>query len=289
MSILSTSHLLREEAGAEGAGGGSGGDESGSGGEGGDGGDADWTASLPEDLRGYVGNKGFRSPDAVVESYRNLEKLVNVPEDRLLKLPEGDDSEGWGKIYNKLGRPTDPKEYDLGEAVTDENFGEWYKETAHGLGLTQEQARQFVDKMVERGNELQAETTMDAQEQAKETERELRTEWGAAYDQNVALVDRAAEELGMTKEQLGGLRDSMGSAEAFRFLYGLAQKMGEDNFVDGGDGTGGKGSLGAMTPEAAKARIKDLGKDVEFVNRFQKGDVKAKEEWSKLHRWAYPE
>lgn len=286
MSIFRLKHRVCEEAGeGEGEGGGGGGGPSAPApAEGGD-----WTANLSEDLRGYVGNKGFEGPEQVVDSYRNLEKLMGAPEDRLVKLPDNDDTEGWSRVYNKLGRPADPKEYDLGDTVTDENFGEWYRSVAHELGMTQGQAKALVDKMTERGNEIQAQETMDARERAQETEKELRTEWGAAYEENLAKIDRAATELGMSNDQLSALREAMGPAEAMRFVYGLGQKMGEDVFVDGGDGTGSKGTLGAMTPEQAQSRIKQLSKDADFVERFQKGETKARDEWNRLHRWAHPD
>ena len=70
---------------------------------------ADWTAGLPEEMKGYVQNKGFKDPSAVVESYRNFEKLMGVPQDRMIKLPEkAEDKAAWDSIYNRLGRPEKP-------------------------------------------------------------------------------------------------------------------------------------------------------------------------------------
>src|SRR4051812_7514574 len=67
---------------------------------------ADWTAGLNEATRGFVENRGFKDPQTLADSYVNLEKLMGVPKDRLLQVPEkDDDAEGWGKVYNRLGRP----------------------------------------------------------------------------------------------------------------------------------------------------------------------------------------
>jgi len=63
-----------------------GGGQPGAGGAGGE-----WYAGIADEgLRGYVQTKGFKDPGALAESYRNLEKLQGVPQERLLKLPPGE-------------------------------------------------------------------------------------------------------------------------------------------------------------------------------------------------------
>src|SRR5690606_18358521 len=66
----------------------------------------DWTSGFSDDLKGFVQNKGFKDPASVLDSYRNLEKLMGTPKERLLRLPENmDDANAMGEIYTRLGRP----------------------------------------------------------------------------------------------------------------------------------------------------------------------------------------
>lgn len=318
MSILTlmNTYPLAEEAGGEGAAGGTAGGEgaagagaagsgegAGTGGEGagaagagtagagegaGTGGQSQsWLDSLPEDVRGYVENKGFADPAAVAEGYRNLEKLVGVPEDQLLRLPKEDDAEGWEKVFNKLGRPQDPSEYEIqrGEGMPgDEAYETWAKQTAHELGLTQGQLQGLVEKLDTRVKEHVAEQQVQQKADAETVEKQLRTEWGEAFDQKFANIDRVADSLGMTTEQLNGLREAMGPVEAMKFVDSLGTRLGEDQFVGGG-GT----ALGARTPDAARAEIADLKRDTDFANRLANNDVEAKRTWDRLHQQAYPE
>ena len=73
-----------------------------------------WTAGLDADTAGYVQNKGWGTVPDVVTSYRNLEKLLGVPKDQIIQLPKAEDKEAWGQVFNRLGRPEDPKNYEFG-------------------------------------------------------------------------------------------------------------------------------------------------------------------------------
>lgn len=245
----------------------------------------DWTASLSEEARGLVEARKWGSVEDVIGSYRNLESMRGVPAERLVALPEGEDAEAWGKVYDKLGRPADPQDYevDLGDAA-EEASAAWLRQTAHQIGLTKPQAKalseaiaqRFQSRTLERNEALQARVQTDL--------AELKAEWGAAFDKNMGVVDRVATQLGMSEEIVAALRDSMGPAPAARFIHGLAAKLGEDAFNGGADGSGG---FGAMAPAEAAQRINDLKADPSFRQRLMAGEAAAQQQWDRLHRWAY--
>ena len=249
---------------------------------------ADWTAGLNDDLKGFVGAKGFKDVGALADSYRNLEKLTGAGLDSLVKLPKADDAEAWNQVYDKLGRPKTAAEYDVKvpDGIGDPKFADWAKGVFHELGLTKSQGEKLAAKWNEHIGGLaktQGETAAAAAQQAVTA---LKAEWGNAYDQNAQVVDRAAERLGMTSEHLQGLRQAMGPAGAMKFLHGLAVKLGEDSFVAGG-GSGGNG-FGVMTPAAAQAQIAELRRDAEFVKKYTAGDFDAKKRMGHLYAMAYP-
>lgn len=240
-----------------------------------------WADGLNEELKGYVGIKGFKDPGAVVESYKNLEKLIGVPKDRLLKLPEKADDPAWNDIYYKLGRPEKVEGYkvEIPKEYGDENFANAAKEAFYKANLTQAQA-EAITKWWNGQIEGQTKAQADAQkaEIAKQTEA-LKQEWGAAFEQNFNSVDLVIDKLGIPESDLTDLREAWGAVKAAKFIHGLSSKIGEHSFTIG-DGV----QNGSYTPAMAKEAIKTRMQDMEFRNRLLNGDVKAKAEWEQLNR-----
>ncbi len=249
---------------------------------------SDWTTGLNDDTRGYVQNKGFKDPGAVLDSYRNLEKLMGLPAENVLKLPvKDDDVDGWNKVHAKLGRPEKADEYQIAmpEKGGDPAFAKWAKEQFHGLGLSKKQGETLAAKWTEfMGGQVQAQTA-DLAAKGQAAESGLKKEWGAAYEQNMAMVERAANTLGMDDKVLHAFRDSMGGAEAAKFIHGLSQKLGEGKFVSG---EGNQGFGGALTPSQAQQQLQSLRSDPDFVRRYTAGGSKEKAEMDRLHQFAYP-
>lgn len=244
---------------------------------------ASWTASLPEDIRGYVELKGFKDPGTVVESYRHLEKAMGVPKERLLKLPEKSDSPEWNEIYTRLGKPAKAEEYLLSKAEgADPELAKWAEETFHGANLTRQQAEAVMGKW----NSLQTEKTSQqkaAAEAARTAEVEgLKKEWGMAFETKMNISDRAAEKYGVSAEDMQKMASVLGPAKTLKLMSEIGASLGEGSFV-----TGSGNSSGAKTPAAAKAEINALTSDRDFYLKLSSGDVAAKEKWDSLHKYAF--
>lgn len=247
----------------------------------------DWTSSLSPELKGLVETKGFKDPGMALESYRNLEKLVGTPQERLLKLPEKADDAAWGDIFNKLGRPSKADEYQfqLPKEMGDENTAKWAKETFHKLGLTKTQAEKLMTEWTQQNKAM-----LEASENAKITKNEtenntLKREWGMAFDQNINVAKQAVREFGLDSETIDKLEDALGFAGVMKFMHQVGSKMGEDSFTVGDR----RQSFGALTPDAARHQINALRADNDFIRRYTNGDVEAKQKMEKLHQMAYPE
>lgn len=252
------------------------------------GGTPDWTSGLSDEAKGYVQNKNFDSPKAVVESYINLEKMARGDPNTLLRLPGKDAKpEDWAPVWDKLGRPADAKGYELAVPEGgDPKFAEWAAGTFHEIGVPKSQAQALTAKWNEKVAEMtKAQETARSEANALEATK-LKTEWGAGYDKQIEVAKRAALGLGVDAKTIDALEASMGYAGVMKFFNSLGAKMGEAEFV-GGDG---KGNFGAVsTPEAAKAKIAELRKDTGFTARYVAGDVAAKAELERLHKLAYPD
>jgi hypothetical protein len=242
-----------------------------------------WTESLDDDLRGFVQNKGFKEPVDVLNSYRNLEKLVGAPKERLLTLPEKEDDENWNQVWNRLGTPEKADDYQLEMPENaDEKLAQWAKETFHQLKVPKGMAEGFIKAWNERVSGESTEMKEAIEAKIKQDEESLKKEWGAAYEKNTNIADQAARKFELTKEELTGLSQIMGPAKAMKFLHKLGQGVGESQFV-GGDSTND-----AMTPEQARGEIANLMNDGDFRTRLQNGESSAKQKWDRLHKYAYP-
>lgn len=249
--------------------------------------DNSWVNGLNDETKAFVETKGFKDPASVLDSYRNLEKLMGAPRDKLLKIPETDDLDGMNEFYNKLGRPKEAKEYEfeLPEGAASESFTEWAKNTFHAEGLTSDQAKGFMEKYGEfYESEMQAEQEQyEADVNTQKTK--LTKEWGAAHEQNMMIARSAAKTLGMGTEQIDALERVLGYDGVMKMFHGVGTKTGEASFHDGDGGLAG----GALTPGQAMAKIKELRRDKNFAQKLGEKDAKTVNEWNQLHVWANPE
>lgn len=249
----------------------------------------DWMSGLDDDSKGYVGNKGFKGPKDVLDSYRNLEKSIGVPPEKLVKLPERfyDDKgvvtpEG-RSVFERLGAPKDPKEYGFkaGEGQDQglvDNFGKW----AQDAGLSKQQAEKILNSF----NETQKGQVTALKEQIKvkhaAEEMALKTEWGQALEQNTNIAKQAAQKLGMTSEQITALANQLGHAGTMKMFLNFGKSLGEAGFV------GGSQQSHVLEPVTAQSKIKELQSDKTFGARLMNGDSDAKAQWQRLHEQAYP-
>ncbi len=249
---------------------------------------SDWTVSLNDDLKGYVQNKGFKDPASALESYRNLEKLMGAPKERLLKLPEKAEDPAWSEIWGKLGRPEKPEEYNIPmpEGGGDKEFAEWAKGTFHKLGISKAQA----ETLVKEWNGFSGNQSKAAQDAATaknvSDDKALKAEWGQAYEQHTNLAKRAVKEFGVDGETIDKLEKALGFAGVMKHFHSVGSKLGEAAYVSGNSG-GGFGNV--LAPAAARNQIETLRGDPDFVRRYTSGDPAAKAKMDQLHQMAFPD
>ena len=241
--------------------------------------DAPWYSSIEdESLRGHAEVKGWKSPVDAVKSHMEAEKFLGAPKDSLLRMPEELTTENLLPLFDKLGRPEDAAGYELQVADgADQEFLDWFGNTAHANGLTKEQAKGLMDQYNQYYecivNKMGEETELKAQAELKE----LQQKWGNNYAKNEDLAKRAAREFGIEADVLDGLGEHLGLAKTLELFANIGSKMVDHKFVDGQP----SGDF-HMTPQAAKAKLDMLLHDQEFMKKIQAGDSKTIEMHSKL-------
>jgi len=252
-----------------------------------------WTDGFSEDMVGLVQNKGWSSPSDVVSSYQNAEKLIGVPEERVLKIPEKpDDCEAWDKVYSKLGRPEDSKDYSLEipEGGLNDPMADWARTSFHKAGLTDRQANLLSKDWNEHMKGVASTNQEDLAAKAQEQDKALKKEWGAAYDSNVKIAQKASREFSLDADSIDRIENALGYSEVMKLMHNVGAKLGEDTFATGDTSAN---VFGAMTPAQANHALADLMLDKEFMEAWMDnqhpGHKEAVARKSRLTGWAYPE
>lgn len=244
-----------------------------------------WNEGLDEETSTYVQNKGWKDPKDILTSYRNLEKFAGGSKN-LVELPGVDaDPDTLGQFYNKLGRPETPDSYKFSEHENaDPEVTEWFRNTAHELGLTDKQAASLYDKWNEMSSGQMKELEQQSIKQAEQEIADLKKEWGKGYEAQVDAGRRAVNALGYDKEQLSALEAKMGTAEMMKLFAAVGSKMGEDSFADG---SRNNSDAFGLTPAAARQQLTDLKMDKNFMAEYLNGNKDAIAKMQRLMDAAY--
>jgi hypothetical protein len=173
------------------------------------------------------------------QSHLAAQKLIGVPPDQLLRVPkDAADADGWAKLYDKLGVP---KEYALGElkfqdgTAVDKEMSDFFVATAKSLHLTETAAKQLAGAVIGQMDKASAAEKAAETVQREANLAELKKNWGANWDANLFVAQRAAAQLGITKDQLDAVEKTAGYAHVMDMFRNIASKLGEDKVIMGGD------------------------------------------------------
>ena len=248
----------------------------------------EWMKGSSELSNGYVQNKGWTEPSQVVDSYINLEKLLGADRaGRTVALP-GDKAEPaeLNDFYTKLGRPAEAKDYKIDlPAGGDQTYADAAKAKFHELGLTSKQAEGLASWNNEYAKGMTDTQTNQSVAAYQADVAAVKTEWGAAHDQNTVIARNAVTALGWDAKKIDAISGAIGHKATMQMFHEIGMKTGEGSFVASTDS--GYGS--AKTPAAAKAEIQALRQDKDFMSKFMNKDVDANRRWTQLHQYAHPE
>ena len=243
-------------------------------------GDKWYSGIQDESIRTWVEAKGFQDPSAAAQSAYNLEKLIGFDKaGKTVVIPDENSSpETRAAFLAKMGVPEKADGYKL--PVPDGGNDAFAKEAAswfHEQGIPAKAAEGLTTKFNEYAAAQQA-----AQQQAfvQKSEQEftgLKSEWGAAFDQNIELGKRAAMQFipGTAEERsatLQALEQSLGTGKLLKLMANIGQGLGEHKVM------GGEGNGSLMTPAQANQRIAELKSNKDWSSAYLSGDkTKAKE------------
>ena len=195
----------------------------------------DWKASLSDEIRADKSLENIKDVEGLAKSYVHAQKLVGA--DKIPVPNKHATEEDWKEVYKKLGRPEDASgyKYDLPEDQTiDETALKNFSDQAHKLGLLPGQA----NGMVKFYNEMQAASLQEQDSVAiaarENSAKELKQEWGQAYDQKISQANNLAKTVGIGELFDTNLADGTKLGDnpvMIKAFAELASKMGEDSIT----------------------------------------------------------
>lgn len=247
-----------------------------------------WYDSFAPELKEYVQTKGFKDPAMLTDSYRNLEKLMGAPKEKLLRMPDAPDAPEWAGIYEKLGKPANASGYDKIKAVeggAPAEYVEQIKGMFHKANLTTAQAEALYGEW-NASNTAAAQQQMEAlKAKGAQNEQELKTSWGNAYEQNLNVAKTGAQEFGATPEAITAMENAIGTKATMEFFHKIGSKLGEGTFTAG---EGKSQGFGRLSPDAAIAQVNAYKSDQSFMAKYMSGSAYETKIFNDVMKDAYP-
>jgi len=239
-----------------------------------------WYSTAPPELQGLVEKKGWKDLPDALKSYAELEKHLGA--DKLPLPKDENDADGWGKVYDKLGRPKTAGDYKFPEGV-DTAVVQRLAPELHKAGITQKQAEVLAKLDLARAQEAMTAEATRVKADDDAAMAKLQSEWGGKFNENLEVMRRAMRNLGMSVQDFSKAGAAIGHEKVMRLLNLAGVSAREDNSAGLGEGNLGFG----MTPNRARAEL--AAKEAELLKRAHAGDKAAAAERDRLHRIAYPE
>lgn len=185
----------------------------------------DWHDDIHPDVKNEKVWESVPDVKTLTKAYADAAKY-NVG---ALKLPAQDaPAEEWAKVWDKLGRPGAPEAYALPKTAPSDVV-EKLRPVAHAAGISEKQWATLMDGFDRVAGEMGSART----EQMEATTTELKSEWGAAYDKKLGLVQRMLHTMGGDDVMAEYVRSGAGNhAPTIKMLAKVAEALAEEGLVD---------------------------------------------------------
>jgi hypothetical protein len=246
-----------------------------------------WFDGVDDEVKGYITSRGLDKKTereallTTIQAHREASAKIGIPADRVLKLPDEGDAEGWKNVWQKLGVPQDIGGYDVSK-LNDDKLATLFKQQALALNIPKAAAERLAEQIAAYQFETAAEAKTQDNAKLANAMQELRNNWGVNFETNKFVADRAATLMGISAEALNVMANSAGFPTVMEGLRKMGMAMGEGKLI----GLGGPGDrgLGPMTAEEAKSQRTDLINNADFYKRWRGGDKAAIDQLANLDK-----
>lgn len=177
-------------------------------------------------------------PEATAAGTTAAATLQEVKAEPGLKLPGNDAKpEEWQAFYRQIGAPEKPDDYGIkAPEGQDDAFAKEAASEFAKLGLRKDQANGMaawwnakVEAMVKADAEKKAAENAAMQAKNEGEQTALKSEWGQAYDTNVAMAKSAVQQYFGDKAEaiLQAIESQIGFGGTYRVMHAIGKGLGE--------------------------------------------------------------
>jgi len=246
-----------------------------------------WRDDLGDDIKGNPLFDKYNSRDDALRALVGAQDLIGKK--GIIPPDENSSKEEWDSFHAELGRPESADKYTLPEIEglpeglpMDENLTNDFKAWAHEAGLNQKQVDLVYGKY-----QTSMATMFNGMEEAKvaardEAETDLRKEWGKAYPEKKAIVDKLIKHA--SEKELAFFTEHGNDPRLVSFFARVGGKMGEDQL-------GGTPKGLTKTPDEAQAEILRIKADMTHPFNLEDSPERpmAMQHMNDLYALAHPE
>ena len=221
----------------------------------------DWRGSIPEEIRGHKSLQHINDIGALAKSYVHAQSMIGA--DKVAIPGKHATDEDWNEVYRRLGAPESAEQYNIVHNIpegeqTDQGMVDWFAGAAHAAGLTQMQAQKLADQWNDMAAQGAQSEVSNYESYIKDVEKELRSEYGQAFDDKLNLGNGVVSEFGdleILELQMADGSYLGDNPNVIRLLANIGsfmqEKMGEDTLE-------GVKLSGGLTPEQARDKVSEL-------------------------------
>jgi len=236
---------------------------------------------LPPDLRNHPSMSDFKDFEGLAKSYVNQQSLLG--KERIAKPSEDWSDDQWTEFFGTVGRPASVEGYTFKEHLNEDTFEnanvllDPMTEAFYQAGLSDKQASRVAEAYLGTVNAQQEQMTTAAAEGVETAQKELKQEWGSAYEAKLEAANEAATTLfGGQLTDFQSIRLSDGTFLGdnplmVRLLAALGESVSEGSVHSGG-------GFATLTPEDAASELKQLEGDTNFREAWLSRDHPQHEE-----------
>jgi len=227
---------------------------------------SDFLSMIPEELREHPSLSPIKDVGNLAQSFVNAQRLIGADK---VPLPANPTSDDLDRIANRLGRPETSDGYEIavdGNIVT-EDVANSYKDVAHQLRLTPDQANgvlEYYKSVVTNSNET---VSADLEAQRNDIEGQLKKEWGKAYDQKIQEAGSVVEQFASSDILNMTLSDGTLVGNHPEFIKAFANIAEFRRSVTSEDTIAEQTNPRAFTPQEAQAEVDAIMRSPEYTDR----------------------
>ena len=259
----------------------------------GEGNTTDWRAELPDDIRDHASLKDLDGVGALATKLIAAEGTIG--RDKVVVPTKTSSDQERRDFYTAIGCPEKADGYEMPTENMPENMpldeaqAKAFLEFAHQQGITKQTVAALIRYDANRHATAIADFEKTQTKERAEAETTLKNDFGAAYDQNIALAKRAIDELGSESLSKALTESGFGDhPDMVKMMAKVGKFIAEDSIV--GDGP----RSFELSPDDAKAAIAAKRMDKDFMDVYNDktgtklGHKTAVAEMEGLYKIAYP-